>query len=117
MAIPSGYCCFIDFKRLSLCIQDFLKRLPCNETTGFLRDTLYLSLLELHKYYIKQKAKLNSCIQQETLAVVEQNPCKDVELDKYDEQWKVCDDSGRFRTAVEGNVKDNVLSGNNILTE
>ena len=98
-----------DFKRLALCIQDFLKRLPCNETTGFLRDTLYLSLLELHKYYIKQKGKLN--IQPEKSAVMEQHPCKDVELDKYDEQWKECDDSERFRTAVEGNVQENVLSG------
>ena len=109
---PFNCCCeaviFLDFKRLSLCIQDFLKRLPCNENTGFLRDTLYLSLLELHKYYIKEKTRLDiQQINNDTEKI-----WKDVELDKYDARWKECHDAGTFRTAVEENIQDNGLSGN-----
>ena len=73
-----------------------------------------MSLLELHKYYIREKEKLN--IQQtngteKTAAVIHEYAWKDVELDKYDERWKECDDGGGFLTAVDGNVQNNVLSG------
>jgi hypothetical protein len=67
-----------------------------------------LSLLELHKYYIKEKTRLDiQQINNDTEKI-----WKDVELDKYDARWKECHDAGTFRTAVEENIQDNGLSGN-----
>ena len=99
-----------------MCIQDFLKRLPCNENTGFLRDTLYLSLLELHKYYIKEKERANLQQTDEAgkLAAVHEHAWKDAELDKYDERWRECDDGEKFTKIVQDNVQDvqnHILSG------
>ncbi|XP_028400374.1 protein phosphatase 1 regulatory subunit 12A-like [Dendronephthya gigantea] len=93
-----------DFKRLSVCIRDFLKRLPCDQTTGFLRDTLCLSLLELHKYYIKEKERFGeqkTLDSSSTYRAVFQDSLGDAQ--KYDGTWKECDDGEQFM-AVNRNI-------------
>ena len=70
---------------------------------------MYLSLLELHNYYIKEKERLN--LQQTNKdGPVFSHEWKDGQLDKYDERWKECDDNGEFARNIE-NLQENKLTG------
>lgn len=81
-------------------------RLPCNQTTGFLRDTLCLSLLELHKYYIKEKERLGGLTPlDETHRPVLDHENSPGDVHKYDDTWKECEDGERFMT-VNRNIQD-----------
>lgn len=92
----------VDFKKLSVCIQEFLSRLPCDESTGFLRDTLYLSLLELHKHYVKVKDRLSSSLRQLNGTLTAVSNHERLAFDKYERRWHGCEEQGSEETKTEG---------------